>query len=691
AEVTLGIPCVAGTGEAWTCQVPPGSGDSLTVLATDLAGNTTGIPVWLCRDNQGPQIVFGPQAALGWWGPADAELHVEISDPSGLDGWSVTGEGGIAREPSSQAPIADGVALEIPLSGGSLTVTVTAHDLLGNEASAAAALELDAMPPVFDTTGQGGPLIGSPAVVGFRIGVSDQGSGVQLVEVTSPGAWTVTEEEPPGTFRVSGIPTLPSPPPPVLPVALRALDRVGNASELSLDVTLDLEPPELELVFAEFQDESSCEAFLEPGDVLTYACDGPMVELSGETCSESCPPIVKLASRLEIEEGGSLAEANLPMLSIALMDHCPLATPGDCPGSFSWTLFRGEEPLVTGHAPATTPTPVGTALFYGGLIVLGAEGLFGLPAAEASFAEELVPDRIVITGTDAGGNTASLELGLDITILPPPVLADWTAHADPWIQAAWGGLPSELASALDPASEALEAIAGEPAVEAGHLVITNPTGVPVVVDLPVVPEHEVMHIRQRGYLGDVLLPAGCGPGACAMGEGPPEELPWENGQCLPPEILSALLVPPEETEVSLDVLDPGGLLPWVEEGMILAPGQSVEVSLRVSLAAVPPVLPAVEEEVWIPGEGSFATVAIHFLAGPELWSACDVAAPAGARRYRTTPAISRVHSRTPPEASNLVMETRNPGAAISVTEEIPAGWDLVYLNTWPATFSPPPL
>ena len=312
--------------------------------------------------------------------------------------------------------------------------------------------------------------------------------------------------------------------------------------------------------------------------------------------------------------------------------------------------------------------------------------MFGVPPEEADFSEESIPDRLVITATDAGGNTGVLDLELDITILPPPVLFHWTSHADPTIQAIEDAVPSDLAVYLEAPAQALDMVAGDPDVEAGQFVLTNPTTIPVVLEVTDVPIQKLMWIQQRGYLGYTETFGACLQGACLQAEGDWDEVDTMAGSCEAPVILSADIAPAIETPVTVDILDPDGILEWSENGFLLPPGASVEARIGVSFDPVPALLPV--EDMLVSYNGGIVPAQIHFLDVPDQWSVCG-GDPGLWIGYRTTPAMSRVQSSTEAGTDALQIVARNPGAETTVPTDHPAGWNLVYLNQWPANLTLP--
>jgi len=687
--------CTATVDDLWTCPVPGGGAPMTTVSAADAAGNEATIDVWLCKDKEPPTISFGPFDDVAWWGPEQTTLVVEITDPSGVGEWEATAPDGTMITPSSTQAIADGIALSfaLPDDATAFDLTVRATDPIGNERIAAAALSYDDTPPLFDA-GVPASALGSVSTVTFLVSLSDEQSGVAELVVTSQGIWTVTEELPgelpEGTafYRVSGKPVVDVPPAPTLAVDLVGRDAVGNEGGHVVVVQMDLTPPVLELAWSEFQDETGCSGSLDDDGDLVYTCPGPWVELSDDACADGCPPIVKLASRLGHEGPDDVELNNLPSIGLGIEDTCPLQDPAPCTMTFSWTFFRGAEVLLTGtYEDPIAALPLGDGhLLYGGLILLGAEGMFGVPAEEADFSEASTPNRLVISATDAGGNTGVLDLDLDITILPPPVLFHWTSHADPTIQAMEDAAPSDLAAYLDTPASALNMVAGDPDVEVGQFILTNPTTLPVVLEITEVPTHELMWIQQEGYLGYMETFGACLPGACRYAEGDWDQVNPIGGSCEAPMIWSADIGPTVETAVTADVLDPDGILDWSEEGFLLPPGASVAARIGVSLAPVPALLPV--EDMLVSYNGGLVPAQIHFLDVPDQWAICGDE-PGSWIRYRTTPALSRVQSSTEAGTDALQIVARNPGAEAAVPTDHSAGWNLIYLNQWPVNLTLP--
>ena len=703
-----GMPCEATSGDLWSCPPPTATEEATTVTASDLAGNETEVVVWLCRDNDPPAISFGAIEDLDWWGPSFPMDYVivQITDPSGIASWT-TADAEAPVDPDSTESITDGVSLTFPLAEeGPFSLTVTAKDSLENETTRTKSLLWDDEPPVFDDDVQTTTVIGSLQKIKFFVSVADQHSGLAKVEVISAGFWNDSEEfipEPnidPMVFQVSGTPVLEQPYDDLVEIEVEATDMAGNQSQHLIPVLMDLSIPDSSWSPTYVYDETDCLAEFNDNGELVYDCPSPTEMLSPESCEDVCPPVVKLASRLDYdaETLAGIYTKQIPKLEFLVYDICPLddPAPDQCPMFYSWTFFHGDTALIShelvaehiGKDEIFINGEYHDQLVYNEAIFMGAEDLFGVPAGEADFGESNIPDRVVVSFTDAGGNMQTREIKLDITILPPPVFLTWTTHSDTEIQETWGAAPSTLTSVLESEEHIMDQVAGSPGVEAAGFTLYNPTTVPVLADFPVVPTHLLDVFTREGYLGNYSLPEGCSDSTCAYATGPLDEIDFSAGICEAAVIFETDMVN-TTSPVTVEFLDPDGTLEWDDGWLLLPAGSATEGGLRVSMESIPEVLPVETEQAYWAADGSFVDVQLHFLAGPDQWAACGMSEQA-ARRFRTTPVLRAVHSHTATE-SDLQLATRNLGAESWGITNRPMSWYVSYINQWPANNTPPSL
>jgi len=697
-----GAACVPGDDDTWSCPQPDAETNAVTVVATDGGGNQTEVEVILCVDPDPPVISFDALFENVWWGPAfyGTEFVVEITDQSEVEAWTIVDAGGQPVVPVAEDPIDGGVAITCALPDdetGTYTLTVTASDSHGNEAEQARSLLWDGDPPEFDDSVPGGAVFGSPQQVTFTVFVQDEDSGMAQVEVVSPGAWTVEEEpetqDDQGTMRVriSGAPA-PATVEDILWVSLSATDAVGNVCEHAVEVTMDLSAPALGWTSTPAPDESDCVVTLHDDGEVEYDCPDPEEVLNAASCEEICPPIVKFATRLDYAVPSDLWVKDIPRLEFSIHDTCPLEDMMSCPMAFAWTFYREDVALLS-HQIVSEPNFLGDVEFEGEVqevavyhesILLDAQGLFDTSAGEADIGDWCTPDRVEFSYTDLGGNSTVRDVFLDFTILPPPVFFSWTSHAD-----LDGVLLAPLAMFMDDAAHFMEQVAGSSGVEAAHFTLTNPTTVPALVDVPWAPYHYLGVYTRRGYLGDAALTEGCGEALCATATGPLDDLDFGDGVCSVPESFETE-IDNSTSPVTIGFVDPDETLEYIDEWLVLEPGEIVEGSVMVSMEPVPAVLPAEVFPVWNPAEQSFVDLPIHFLDTEDQWAACGMS-ESGPRLFRTTPALNRVTSETDPATSDLVVATQVVGGGQPVTASHPAGWYVTYLNQWPANFAVPNL
>ena len=704
-----GMPCEAASGDFWSCPPPTTAAEATKVTASDLAGNEAEVTVWLCRDYDPPVISFGAIEDLDWWGPSFPmeDFVVQITDTSGVASWTAVDAQEESVAPAATELTTDGVSLTFTLAGtGPFSLTVTAQDPLENETTRTKFLKWDDEPPIFEDDVQTTTVIGSVQKIMFFVSVEDQHSGLAKVEVISPGVWNNSGEpipEPntdPKIFQISGTPVLEQPYSDIVEIEVEATDMAGNQSQHLVPVLLDLNVPDSSWSPTWAFDETDCVAALVDG-VLVYDCPSPTEVLSPETCEDVCPAIVKLASRLDYdaETLENIYTKQIPNLEFVVHDICPLEDPAQdqCPMLFSWTFFHGDTALLShelvaeyiGKEAVFINGKYKSELGYSTTIFMGAKDLFGVPAGEADIGDSNIPDRVVVSFSDVGGNTQTREINLDLTILPPPVFLRWTTHADPEIQEAWGAAPSTLAATLGSEEHIMDLVAGSPGVEAASLVLYNFTSVSVLINFPVVPTHILEIFTREGYLGDEFFPNACSSSTCTYASGPLDEVDFSAGLCEAAVEFETIMFN-TTSPVSVEFLDPDGTLEWDDGWLLLPAGSSTEGSLQVSMEPIPEVLPVETEQVHWEADGSFIDVQLHFLAGPDQWAACGMYEQTD-RRFRTTSALRAVHSYTATEASDLELATRNPGAENGTTANHPTPWQVNYINQWPANSTPPPL
>jgi hypothetical protein len=675
-EAEDGSPCALSKGDEWACPPPAQGAESATYLAADAAGNITAVTVWFCPDLEAPLVTFGAPAGLGFWGPDFPTITVTLSDPAGVSDWTVKDGADVIVPLAADAATPNSVllTLALPDEGDALAWSVEATDGHGNQGTTALALVHDTVPPEYATTTPEIPL-GSAWKVSFRVGVTDALSGVSSVTVLSDGAWTVTPEEA-GVVHVEGIPELPPAGPGVMiPVELEATDLVGNVSTHGIGVLHDDAPPIITWHTTGFVDETDCT--VAPGiDGPLYSCAGAAVLLGPEACAPDCPPIRKLASRLSYQDPGDIATQNLPSLHLEIHDLLPgeMVDPGgQYPVTLSWSFTRDGAALAGGEALLSD------LLGHDLQIPFSSEHLFGLPAGEATFAPDTYPDTVEIVASDAAGNPVTMEIPLDLDVLPPLL------HVTTVGGAADGAPPSVLAAAF---------LAGEPAdiagvedVEAVRLTLTNLSELPVAMELGDPPEHRLQYAVGSAYLRGNPAAGLCAPGACLYATGPPDPPSWDPTSCQGPMVLDWALLPEATAGLSMVLDDIDGALEWTGDDVILPGGAAVDVVLTVSLAEIPKVTPTEETPVWAGGD--FEEHAVHFIVdATEEWAFCGVTLQFAAA-FEVSPALRLLRSRTPLDTSALLVARKNPQGATIMADMLDVGWDRVHEATWPHVALPP--
>ncbi|WP_291983732.1 Ig-like domain-containing protein [Luteitalea sp.] len=216
------------TGAGYGATVPLGAGatETITVVATDAAGNTSTQSVTVNRDATPPVVaITSPANGAVVRGPLVAVAGT-ASDAGGSVTVIVNGEPVVVS--------GGAFSTTVPSPQGPLTITVVASDSAGNSATATATVTVDAVPPVLTITAPtNGALVNTPTVTISGTVVDTSATTVVIGGASVPvvgGAFTYSA--PTGTDGTQVY-------------IVTATDAAGNETTQSVNVVVDRTAPVL--------------------------------------------------------------------------------------------------------------------------------------------------------------------------------------------------------------------------------------------------------------------------------------------------------------------------------------------------------------------------------------------------------------------------------------------------------------
>lgn len=226
-----GTAVTVGANGAWSALVSLSNGsNTITVVATDTAGNATTETRTVIRDSTAPTIALTSPTAGQMVSNAAFTVTGTVSDNRGVSG--VTVNGGVAT-------VNGGTFLRaITLAEGANTITAIASDEAGNTATATGSVLLDTIPPALNVTYPAGNLITNNRTMTVTGTASDSGSGLESVTVNGAEAVVSGGAFSAGVTLQEGANT----------VTVTATDRVGHTTTVTRSVLCDTQKPVLTLV-----------------------------------------------------------------------------------------------------------------------------------------------------------------------------------------------------------------------------------------------------------------------------------------------------------------------------------------------------------------------------------------------------------------------------------------------------------
>lgn len=435
-NVTVTFTCSDATSGIASCTAPvtvadEGAGQVVTGTAVDKAGNTATTSVRLSIDKTPPSVTAtaSPPANGNGWNNTDVTVGFACTDTlSGVD--------------------ACPAAVTVTTEGAGQSVTQTAVDRAGNQASASVTLSIDKTPPTITATPTPGPngngWNNTDVVVSFTC--TDGGSQV----ATCLPPVTVTAE---GQGQV---------------VAGTAADQAGNSASASATVSLDRTPPSLTVTFP--ADGASVSA--SPVSVTGSSEDGlsglDHVFCNGTPSLGSGPPFSCLVPLTQganpitvesLDRAGNRAARSLTVNflvtpKVTITSPAPLA------------LFRAGPVTVTG----TVDRPVASVIVNGVPASLSGQDFTapGVPLREGH-------NLLTATAADAAGNVGSGSVTVTLDSTPPTVRIDAPTEGAvvTAAQVTVTGMINDIVSGTVNAEQATVTVNGVPAAVSNRSFVAN--------------------------------------------------------------------------------------------------------------------------------------------------------------------------------------------------------------------------
>ena len=266
ASFTINGVDVPVTDGAFSYDFTPVEGvQTITYQAADAAGQTATITRTITRDTVAPVVtITQPQDGVFLGTGAVTVAGTVEESGTGLVWVTVNGE-----------DVPPGAAFEtvLELADGQYTVPVAAMDAAGNRGDASVSFAVDTAPPLLDVTAPAaGYITARPLTV--RGTASDAGSGLQGVTVNGEPV-TVGED---GSFALEL-----DPPEGPLTLTVTATDRVGGATTVTREITVDTLPPDLHLrpgpVLVDAETVTVAGLVADSAGAVTLTLDGQPVEV----------------------------------------------------------------------------------------------------------------------------------------------------------------------------------------------------------------------------------------------------------------------------------------------------------------------------------------------------------------------------------------------------------------------------
>jgi hypothetical protein len=412
----------AGTA-SWTASIPLLAGtNTLTVTATDMAGNTAQATITVTQNSTAPSItITAPTSGATY--TTNVSPVAMAGTASGIPSlasvtWSNAGTGG-----SGTATGTTSWAASVPLELGVNVITVTAMDLAGNMTDDVLTVTFDIVPPTVSiSTPTAAPTFVQSAATLNLGGSSSDNVSVAKVEWTNNGSplALATGTNP---WTVTGIPLVVG----TNVITVKATDTAGNSSTATLSVTRDNVPPAV--------------AITVPTSAATWTTNQNPLPLAG-TASDNVAVSSVSWSNPAAGASGPAAGTNAWSASVPLVvgANTITVTATDTAGTPQTAVitvtYDNTAPSVVINAPTASPTyatnigPValgGTAsddnavasVTWSNAATGGSGTATGTNAWSAMVPLTDGVNTITVTATDTAGNTASQAIAVTFDTIVP--------------------------------------------------------------------------------------------------------------------------------------------------------------------------------------------------------------------------------------------------------------------------------
>jgi RHS repeat-associated protein len=377
----------AATG-AYATTLPLGvdGAATLTLIATDAAGNATTASRVVTRDATPPEIAVAEPAAGLVTNGATVHVSGSVFDLTA----STLMVNGVAFTLAADG----GFAGEVPLVTGSNTLTFAATDAAGNHAQVARTLVRDADPPAITMASPSDNVLTRSATVTVSGTIADVSvvtatlNGVPLVLATD-GSYATTIPLAEGTNILT----------------LVATDAAGNSATTTRSLTLDTTPPALAV--SSPADGTTTEAESVPvsgtvidASVVHVTINGAPAAVASGGAFDGMMALTVGANSLTVvatDSAGNVASVVRSVTRQDLVDHTlppnPITvaprldrTVATIPAAASAFLYTGANPIQVGVAPGTIK-PVRAATLRGRVITTAGAALPGAVVTVAGHPE----------------------------------------------------------------------------------------------------------------------------------------------------------------------------------------------------------------------------------------------------------------------------------------------------------------
>lgn len=649
--------CTQQSFPRWNCPIIPDKEGDVLIVATDQCGHGRTLEFFVCFDLQYPTITFNPPE--GTWRTYGADqVTVTVTDDKAVSYVQVLVNDTIVALKSE-------VGGEFVLSlsewsqyDQSIRLRVTAQDPSGHQVTQVSEYPVDWVNPQVVLEGGLGIRTVSPGnLISIPFLVIEEGSGVNSVDVTfDAGTWQVQENSDGEYDLLGSLSQVLSDT--VVTVTIQVTDVAGNVGDpVAIPVWVDATPPEIVLLESSFSNEHNATSTYdrETGVVEWTIHEADPTVLSMETCSEGCPPIHKMAPRMDWDPDAEEHIDNTPMIKLNITDTCHDFGPYDPGYTLTYRFFDDLDELHSGTV-AVTPCSAPTVE-----LPLATPTMLGMGIAEVDFSNQVWPNRLELEVFDLVGQQATLTLDLDIVVHVPPVLL--VAPMPTEFPSTW------LGSHLESESPTLHHVLNDGVLT--RFVLVNPYPIELDVQFIEVPGEYSLWEGQTFYHYDTSSGPGlpmCGPGTCSY----ETQSAW--GACTAPETLGASVLL-EETYAATDLRLTESLTASVQtaaagERYHLLNSRLYYVDILRRPPATQPEAAFITVDLW---DGEM--VSIYSLGSEMTRASCN--ADGTSRVWTIDTALNAFYSTVSP-GSKLQLRSFFTGSTVYQSLEAEANWNHLY-------------